>query len=145
MAEERTHSIKPGQRERDRTAAAPKPEIRLNLWLETTEGVLFGMGRAQLLDKIEECGSLRKAAGEMSMSYRAAWGKIKTTEKVLGFKLVEKDRGNKTGYRLTEAARALKTSYRDWHRAMEREALRMALELFPRIITPAEVKSLDPP
>ena len=100
--------------------------------------MLFGMGRAQLLDKIEECGSLRKAAGEMSMSYRAAWGKIKTTEKVLGFKLVEKDRGNKTGYRLTEAARALKTSYRDWHRAMEKEALRMALELFPQIITPAE-------
>ena len=115
-----------------------KPQIRLNLWLETTEGVLFGMGRAQLLDKIEECGSLKKAAEEMGMSYRAAWGKIKTTEKVLGFKLVEKDRGNKTGYRLTEAAKALKTSYRDWHRAIEEEALRRAQELFPRIITPAE-------
>jgi molybdate transport system regulatory protein len=116
----------------------PRPQIRLNLWLETTEGVLFGMGRAQLLDKIEECGSLRKAAEEMGMSYRAAWGKIKTTEKALGFKLVEKDRGNKTGYRLTEAARALKTGYRDWHRAIEREALRMALELFPGVVIPEE-------
>ncbi len=109
----------------------PKPEIRLNVWLETTDGLLFGMGRAELLDKIEELGSLRKAAEEMCMSYRAAWGKIKKTEEILGFKLIEKERGNKTGYRLTEAARALKKSYRDWYQAIETEALRKARELFP--------------
>jgi molybdate transport system regulatory protein len=109
----------------------PKPEIRLNVWLETTDGLLFGVGRAELLDKIEECGSLRKAAEEMCMSYRAAWGKIKKTEEILGFKLIEKERGNKTGYRLTEAARTLKKSYRDWYQAIEMEALRKARELFP--------------
>ena len=96
---------------------------------------MFGMGRAQLLDKIEECGSLRKAAEEMCMSYRAAWGKIKKTEEILGFKLIEKERGNKTGYRLTETARALKKGYRDWYQATETEALRKARELFPWAMT----------
>jgi molybdate transport system regulatory protein len=119
----------------------PKPEIRLNLWLETTEGQVFGMGRAQLLDKIEECGSLRKAAEEMCMSYRAAWGKIKRTEEILGFKLIEKERGNKTGYRLTEAARTLKKSYRDWYHAVETEAFRKARELFPWAMTARGVKA----
>jgi molybdate transport system regulatory protein len=119
----------------------PKPEIRLNLWLETTEGQVFGMGRAQLLDKIEECGSLRKAAEEMCMSYRAAWGKIKRTEEILGFKLIEKERGNKTGYRLTEAARTLKKSYRDWYHSVETEAFRKAGELFPWAMTARGVKA----
>jgi molybdate transport system regulatory protein len=119
----------------------PKPEIRLNLWLETTDGQLFGMGRAQLLDKIEECGSLRKAAEEMCMSYRAAWGKIKKTEEILGFKLIEKERGNKTGYRLTEAARTLKKSYRDWYQAVETEALQKARELFPWAMTTRGVRT----
>ena len=123
MADEKTHKIKQARRERGHAVTKPKPEIRLNLWLETTDGQLFGMGRAQLLDKIEECGSLRKAAEEMCMSYRAAWGKIKRTEEILGFKLIQKERGNKTGYRLTEAARALKKSYRDWYQAVETEAL----------------------
>ena len=119
----------------------PKPEIRLNVWLETTEGILFGIGRAELLDKIEECGSLKKAAEEMCMSYRAAWGKIKKTEEVLGFKLIEKERGNKTGYRLTEAARVLKMNYREWYGAIETEALRKARELFPWIVNTRQVRT----
>lgn len=114
---------------------APKPEIMLNVWLQTKEGLLFGVGRAELLDKIDEFGSLRKAAEEMCMSYRAAWGKIKKTEEILGFKLIEKERGNKTGFRLTEAGRALKTNYREWYRAVETEALRKARKLFPWTMT----------
>ena len=113
----------------------PKPEIMLNIWLQTKEGLVFGVGRAELLDKIEACGSLRKAAEEMCMSYRAAWGKIKKTEEVLGFKLIEKEKGNKTGFRLTEAGRVLKTNYREWYRAVETEALRKARKLFPWTMT----------
>jgi molybdate transport system regulatory protein len=135
LADKKTHKIKQARRARGSAVTKPKPEIRLNLWIETTEGQLFGMGRAQLLDKIEECGSLRKAAEEMCMSYRAAWGKIKRTEEILGFNLIEKERGNKTGYRLTEAARTLKKSYREWYQAIETEAFRKARELFPWAMT----------
>ncbi len=126
---------------RGQPVTKPKPEIRVHAWLETREGLLFGVGRAELLDKIEELGSLRKAAEEMCMSYRAAWGKIKKTEEVLGFKLIEKERGNKIGFRLTEAGKALKSNYRDWYRAVETEALRKARELFPWTMTVREKKS----
>ena len=122
-------------RVRRQDGTKPKPEIRLNVWLETKQGLLFGRGRAELLDKIEENGSLKRAAEEMCMSYRAAWGKIKKTEEILGFKLIEKERGNKKGYRLTDAAKVLKMSYRDWYRAIETEAVRKAQELFPWTVT----------
>ncbi len=142
MAEKRSGSlIKQAHKVQGRALTRPKPEIRLNVWLQTEEGMLFGMGRAQLLDKIEECGSLRKAAEEMCMSYRAAWGKIKRTEEILGFKLIEKERGNKAGFRLTEAARELRTDYRDWYQAVETEALRKARELFPWATTPYREKT----
>ena len=125
---------------RGKAVTKPQPEIRVHAWLETREGLLFGVGRAELLDKIDELGSLRKAAEEMCMSYRAAWGKIKKTEEILGFKLIEKERGNKIGFRLTEAGKALKTNYRDWYRAIETEALRKARELFPWTMTIPEKK-----
>jgi molybdate transport system regulatory protein len=141
LADEKTHKIKQTLRKRGHAVTKPKPEIRLNVWLQTSEGLLFGIGRAQLLDKIEECGSLRKAAEEMCMSYRAAWGKIKKTEEILGFKLIEKERGNKTGYRLTEAARTLKTNYRDWYKAIETEAVRKARDLFPWAMTSRGVRA----
>ena len=136
MAEKKAHAtVKVAPRMRGQVVTKPKPEIRLNVWLQTTEGLLFGVGRADLLDKIEELGSLRKAAEEMCMSYRAAWGKIKRTEEILGFKLIEKNKGNKTGFRLREAGRVLKANYRDWYRAVETEALRKARELFPWAMT----------
>ncbi len=141
MAEKKIGSvIERAYKSRDRNEARPKPEIRVNAWLQTREGLLFGIGRAELLDKIEELGSLRKAAGEMCMSYRAAWGKIKRTEEILGFKLIEKEKGNKTGFRLTEAGKALKANYRLWYTAVESEALRKARELFPWTMTTRERK-----
>lgn len=108
------------------------PIVRLHLWLETEEGVFFGLGRLQLLEHIESCGSLKAAAISLGMSYRAAWGKIKRTERVLGFSLIEKA-GNRTGYRLTEAGILLKDSYRRWLDDVERMALERGSQLLPCI------------
>lgn len=47
--------------------------IRFRLWLETPSGVAFGPGRAMLLSKIDQTGSLNQAASELGISYRAAW------------------------------------------------------------------------
>jgi len=107
-----------------------KTVIRLHLWFETLDGVVFGMGRAQLLDHIEECGSLKKAAEKMEMSYRAAWGKIKKTEDILGFKLIKKI-SNKEGYNLTEEGKKFKDTFLLWLDDVESFALKRAQELFP--------------
>lgn len=105
--------------------------IRLHLWLEGPEGTLFGMGRLQLLDRIEICGSIKAAAEELGMSYRAAWGKLKASEEALGCPLIEKIGGNKSGCRLTEEGRSLAESYRIWFAEVERHAVSRAKTLFP--------------
>lgn len=64
-------------------------EIRFKIWLEKDGHVLFGEGRNQLLNAIDQCNGLYGAAKQLKMSYRAAWGKIKVTEKRIGKKIVE--------------------------------------------------------
>lgn len=66
------------------------------VWVERG-GSNFGGGLYYLLLQIQEQGSLSRAAKTMGMSYRAAWGKIKTAEKKWGFKLVETQVGGDTG------------------------------------------------
>jgi molybdate transport system regulatory protein len=65
-------------------ALTKRPVVRLHLWLETEKGVFFGLGRLKLLEQIQSGRSLKGAAESLGMSYRAAWGKIKNTEDVLG-------------------------------------------------------------
>lgn len=108
----------------------PVLAVHVRLWIESEKGLLFGTGRAELLEGIERHGSLRKAAQELNMSYRAAWGKIKRTEKVLGFRLVEKAASNKEGYRLTEAGRRLKEKFERWAAEVTNEAVEKARDIF---------------
>ena len=105
--------------------------VRLHLWLERGGGTVFGMGRLQLLERIETCGSLKAAAEELGMSYRAAWGKLKASEEALGIALVEKVGGNKSGCRLTSEGAALAEAYRTWFAEVERHAVSRAGALFP--------------
>jgi molybdate transport system regulatory protein len=104
--------------------------VRLRLWIETEEGLFFGTGRTELLDGIERYGSLRKAADELNMSYRAAWGKIKRTEEILGFRLVEKTASRKEGYRLTEAGRELKEKFDRWIKEVKKQAVKKGRAIF---------------
>lgn len=111
--------------------------VRMNLWLENDEGVMFGLGRAQLLNLIYELGSLNKAAKELGMSYRAAWGRIKSTEEVLGDHIVEKSRG-RSGYNLTPLGIMMLNEYKKWQADVESYALTRAKEFFPWDIQPYE-------
>lgn len=111
------------------------PTMRMHLWLETEDGLYFGLGRAILLAKIEEYGSLRRAAEELGMSYRAAWGKIKKTEEILGVRLISQSGSKKEGYQLSEAGRIYMESYLLWFEEVERDALLKAKKLLPWTIT----------
>jgi molybdate transport system regulatory protein len=59
-------------------------DLCMKLWVEKDGKVVFGGGRYQLLKAIEEQGSLAGAARALKMSYRAAWGRLKASEKRLG-------------------------------------------------------------
>ena len=79
--------------------------IRHKLWIEKGGKVIFGQGRHELLQAMEECHSLQGAARKLKMSYRAAWGKLRASEKRLGIRLVESEPGKPM--QLTEEAKKL--------------------------------------
>ncbi|MEE9200488.1 MAG: LysR family transcriptional regulator [Candidatus Brocadiales bacterium] len=83
------------------------------VWLEKEGEVVFAEGRKLLLEAVDELGSLNAAAKKLGMSYRAAWGKIKATEKRLGVKLLESNVGGRGGggARLTRDAREILRRY----------------------------------
>jgi molybdate transport system regulatory protein len=81
-------------------------EIKYKIWLEKDGKVVFGHGREELFQAIDECRSLNAAAKKLNMSYRAAWGRLRASEERLGIKLVESDIAKK-GMTLTPVAKAL--------------------------------------
>ena len=113
------------------------PTLRMHLWLETPSGMLMGLGRAELLLRIRETGSLNQAAKSMGMSYRAAWGRVKTSEAIAGEALVGKASGSR-GFVLTALGERLALAFRDWHNEVEAFALKKAGQAFPWPVKPFE-------
>ncbi len=104
--------------------------LRLHVWFERNEKIFLGIGRALLLEKIEEYGSLRQAATEMKMSYRAAWGKLKAAEESIGKPLVQKIRGKGQRYELTPVGRQLARQFQQLQSDIETYAMSKARDIF---------------
>jgi molybdate transport system regulatory protein len=101
--------------------------LRVHLWMENHGETALGMGRVMLLAKIREHGSLRQAAADMRMSYRAAWGKLKTTERRLGIALVRKAHGQR--FELTEEGERLCHAFFQLQKHVEQYAQQQAAAL----------------
>ena len=67
------------------------------LWIECAGERFFGPGRAELLQKIDETGSINKAAGLMKMSYKKAWDLVNDMNAQFTGPLVISSRGGKGG------------------------------------------------
>jgi molybdate transport system regulatory protein len=100
-------------------------KIAYKVWLDNN-GKAFGDGPYELLRRVEEAKSLHQAANQMGMAYSKAWRLIQTLEDRLGFALLERRVGGKSGggSRVTPNARDLMKHYRqfqkDVKKAMER-------------------------
>ncbi|MFH1152312.1 MAG: LysR family transcriptional regulator [Pseudomonadota bacterium] len=69
----------------------------VKVWLLDPEGEsLFGPGGLLILETIGKTGSINSAAKELSMGYRAMWGKIRKLEQRLGEKLLITSKGGIT-------------------------------------------------
>ncbi len=53
-----------------------KKEFRVRCWIDIDGLKFFGPGRAELLELIQETGSISKASKAMGMSYKKAWNMI---------------------------------------------------------------------
>jgi molybdate transport system regulatory protein len=74
----------------------PVFKAEYKIWLEK-DGAIFGDGLYDLLSSISGLGSISQAAKGMGMSYSAAWGKIRSTEKKWGIHLVVTRVGGEAG------------------------------------------------
>lgn len=104
--------------------------IHVQLWLEGEDGEGFGRGRVELLQLVDELGSLSKAAKQLGMSYRGAWGKIKKAERIAGETLVDASGTKRDGYSLTPAGRELVQRFQQWYADVESFAKKRAEALF---------------
>ena len=79
------------------------------LYLENDGLFVLGPGRVRLLRSVDRLGSLQKAALELGMSYRWAWGRLRDAEKALGISLLTQEEGStrSKGKTLTKEAREL--------------------------------------
>jgi len=107
-------------------------QVRSKVWLEAQGRPVLGPGRLQLLKYIDEQGSISQAARLLKMTYRKAWGQIKTMEGQLGLPLVEKQAGGSGGggARLTPEARDLLSKYFRLAEGIEEEVNRRFREIF---------------
>ena len=72
-------------------------DLKLKMWLERDGRFIMSDGRAKLLRKVKDAGSLSKAAKEMGMSYRHAWGILHRIAQSAGGDIVVSTRGGREG------------------------------------------------
>ncbi|MFM2342693.1 MAG: hypothetical protein RLZZ592_2346 [Pseudomonadota bacterium] len=97
--------------------APPAPALTGRLTLQTPLGAVLNESRIRLLEAIDHCGSLNRAAREVPLSYKAAWEALDTMNRLAPEPLVERVTGGRGGggTRLTNYARQIVRL----HRAME--------------------------
>jgi molybdate transport system regulatory protein len=73
------------------------PAVRGRIWIDGPEGTFIGNGRAVLLERIIEHGSITKAAKSMDMAYRHAWDLVDSMNRQAKEPFVEVATGGKGG------------------------------------------------
>ena len=104
------------------TDAALRPVVKLRL---AKEGIFFGPGAAQLMECIEETGSIQEACAKMELSY---------SKGSLGFKLLERWTGGTGGggSRLTAEGRKLLKCYEELTEKVQESAEAIFAECFAK-------------
>ena len=108
-------------------------KLRYTLMLRVYgEEKIFGPGIAELLERVEQTHSLRRATMDMGMAYSKAWRIVKTAENALGFPLLASTVGGKGGgsAQITERGRRFLTAYRRFEAAVHEYADDVFEELF---------------
>lgn len=96
-------------------------EVQAKIWIERGGKVVLSDWRAELLQAIEQTGSLSGAAAKMDVPYRTAWYKLKEIETQLGVRLVETHSGGSDGggSSLTPEGREILRRFRRVYRDVE--------------------------
>ncbi len=91
---------------------------RLRIRIHFDDHGMIGPGKAELLERIDRCGSIAAAGREMGMSYKRAWELVGTLNAMFRDPVVESTRGGPGGGGavLTEAGREVLNLYQAFER-----------------------------
>jgi molybdate transport system regulatory protein len=94
------------------------PSLRIRIVFG--EDAMLGPGKADLLERIRETGSIAAAGRTMAMSYKRAWMLVEEMNRAFRDPLVDSTRGGAQGggARLTEAGETVLSEYRSLERLM---------------------------
>jgi len=113
--------------------APPSPLTTLtgHITLETAAGGVLSDSRIRLLEAIDRIGSLNRAAGEVPLSYKAAWDALESMNRLAPEPLVQRSTGGSGGggTRLTDYGRRLVALYRALEQAQQDLLNRLPAEL----------------
>lgn len=104
------------------------PKLRVRILFG--DDAMLGPGKADLLERIDETGSIAAAGRTMAMSYKRAWMLVEEMNRAFRDPLVESTRGGVKGggARLTEAGEIVLSNYRKLEEIMaEAGAARIGL------------------
>lgn len=107
--------------------------VKTKTWIENHEGeLLFGKGKTEILELIEQEGSISKASEIIGMNYKKAWTHIKILQKNINDTMVQTKQGGgeDAGTTLTPVARDFIKNYRQLQADIENYANERFKELF---------------
>ena len=109
-------------------------KAKLKVWVVFVNQVKFGDGRAELLELIDELGSIKRAVARFGMSYRNAWGYLRELERAAGFKFLERPPGGgpASGTQLTRKGKEFLARYRRFRQGADEVIARRFAKAFPR-------------
>ncbi|AAU92598.1 putative molybdenum transport protein [Methylococcus capsulatus str. Bath] len=128
-----------------------EPRFKLTLRLLYGTEIAFGPGKAELLEAIEQTGSISAAGRSMDMSYRRAWLLVDTMNRSFREPVVDASRGGRHGggAHLTPFGRDVLERYREVQGALQQVAdtylrlFRPCMATTPPIGDPAEIPHPD--
>jgi molybdate transport system regulatory protein len=85
---------------------ATKSKVNGSIWLEGKVGRFLGPGPVQLMELIDETGSISKAAARMEMSYKKAWEIVNRLNSALKHPMIVTAAGGEKGGGSTLSAEA---------------------------------------
>lgn len=97
------------------SSKTPKALLRAQLRIMLGEEIAFGPGKADVLDAIQETGSISAAGKKLGMSYRRTWLLVDTMNRCFQQPLVDTAKGGAHGggTQLTELGLQVLTQYRE--------------------------------
>lgn len=98
-----------------------KKEIRVRCWVDVAGVKFFGPGRVELLERIQESGSIAQAAKAMGMSYKKAWDMVEelNTKGKHPFVVARKGGQQGGGAQLTETGKKAVAAFRKLNKRIQ--------------------------